>query len=69
MKVKDPAHDFWILGLAVLSVLKGEPWAVFNKRMQIVLHTNATENCFVSTFFFSFPLVVCYWSVTLYEAK
>lgn len=53
MKVKDPAHDFLILGLAVLNVLKGRPWAVFNKGMQMIVCTNTTETPF-------FPLVVCY---------
>lgn len=62
MKVKDPAHAFGILGLAELTVLKGKPWAVFNKGMQMIVYTDAIESVF-------FPLEVCYWSVTLYEAK
>lgn len=53
MKVKDPAHDFLTLGLAVLDVLKGRPWAVFNKGMQMIVCTNTIETPF-------FPLVVCY---------
>lgn len=44
---------FLILGLAVLNVLKGRPWAVFNKSMQMIVCTNTTEDPF-------FPLVVCY---------
>lgn len=53
MKVKDPAHAFGILGLAELTVLKGKPWAVFNKGMQMIVYTDAIESVF-------FPLEVCY---------
>lgn len=62
MKMKDPGHGFWILGLSVLNVLKEQPWAVF-KDIKMIVCTDAIENSF-----FFFPLAIYYWKVTLYEA-
>ena len=32
MKMKDSAHDFWVLGLAVLNMLKGKPLGSMQQR-------------------------------------
>lgn len=59
MKVNGSAHDFWILVLAVFNGLKGEPWALFKKGMQMIVWTNATENSVLFLVVFSLEMSLC----------